>query len=715
MDAERFIASLTAAGLQLNPAQQEAVLHLQGPLQVMAGPGSGKTRVVTVRTAALLASGVAPGQILVLTFTKAAAQEMRQRLEGMSELIRDLTRGLSMGTFHALCYRILQQYRARPNLAEPYQQRRWLEQALIQLGEEIKEDLVDTMLQGISYAKNSRLAPSDLHKKDKLLRQVWAFYEDAKTAAELLDYEDLLLDACQLLESSPPLLASLQQRWRYLLVDEFQDTNLIQSTLLRLLAAPENNLCVVGDVDQAIYAWRAASPELLLQFPEDYPGAKQIELNQNYRSTPSIIDAANRLIAHNQKRHQMTIQPIRKGGRSPELLQSADEWAEAKSVLTMVRKLQQDGIPPSEMAVLYRVNSQARPLVGLLVEEGIPFTLRDQGQIGFDHWVVKESHAFLRLQVDPNDTESFLQVGRRQLRLSDELIVRLRQMIDREQMTPWQALRRLPGGQVESSKVKQLRDHLAHIGNLPPDQALGHYLKQMGFAPYLEWYAQQRGYQANTFTTVCADLRLDLRKYNDTRVYLEHLDKVLAAVKIASQNSPRDALNLMTLHGAKGLEFRAVWIIGAVEGLLPHAQSQSKEQLEEERRLCYVGCTRTKDFLYLSAPHNYRGREVEESPFLAEVLGHRQNEASTASRQAKQVSPSALPISDLKAARATPSPPAVGAQIKHSDLGMGTVASCTRESWQGQDYHLVTIKFSARPSIKLHWEMSCQIGCVQVV
>ncbi len=720
LTAPELLAQLDRAGLRLNPAQQSAVTSLRGPLRVMAGPGSGKTRVIAARAAALLLAGVSPSQILVLTFSRAAAQEMRQRLLDLEGLLTtEQVNPVTVETFHALCFRILRRYRATPAIARDTVRRRWVEQALRENGEELKNDLVEQMQADISGAKNRRLSLEDIPRRDSLFRSVWAAYEEAKAAAGQMDFDDLLLHCCHLLESEPQVLQRLQQRWHFLMVDEFQDTNAVQYQLLRLLAAPQHNLCVVGDVDQAIYSWRDASPELLLNFPQDYPQVTTIELRQNYRSVPPIIHSANRLIAQNQQRHRMTVEPVRRGGRAPKLLTTDSEWSEAKAILTMLRRARERGVQLQEMAVCYRVNSQARPLVSLLVEQDIPFNIRESSQLGLDHWAIQECHAWLRLLVDRDHLESFLTVGRRQLRLNDQTSASLRQICAGQALTPWRAVHQLPTGTVELVKLEQLRKHLDKAGRLPPQQALGYYLHELGYATYLEWYAQQRGFASNAFLGLCEDLKLDLRRFNNLTGYLQHVDKIREA--LAQPDKPADGLNLMTLHGAKGLEFRVVWIIDAIDGLLPHAQSQTEAQLEEERRLFYVGCTRAKDLLYLFVPHFYRGNETAPSPFLEEALGPsrtettKQSEPKRRSSEHRRPAPSASTVGEPLTPAEKAMPPRLGMRVTHRTLGVGVITAVSQDTAQRQPFHLTTIDFGARSGVKLHWEYSIRNEVIREV
>ncbi|NLW16315.1 MAG: ATP-dependent helicase [Firmicutes bacterium] len=706
MKLDQFFDQLAQAGLTLNQQQQAAVAQLQGPLMVIAGPGSGKTRVITARTAALLYRGVSPQQILVLTFTRAAAKEMKKRLTQLPMLSQQQVKAVNMSTFHSLCYRILWAFQGqRPAVAKEKQRRHWVKEALLRQQEEIKDDLVDEMLHQISFHKNSNQDLEQLQDLNTLTSRVWADYEKAKNKAGLLDYDDLLLATLKLLQQYPELLQSLQRRWQFIMVDEFQDTNLVQYELLKLLAAPHNHICVVGDIDQAIYAWRAADPKLLLQFPQDFPGGRRVELIQNYRSLPPIVELANRLIAHNQLRHKITVQPIRQGGTPPRLMRPSDEWAEAKAVLTMLRQWQRGNTPLNELAVLYRVNTQARPLVSLLVESGFPFKLHDKGQAGLEHWVVQECHAFLRLLNEPNHMESFLRVGRRQLGLTVETNQFMERLVQQRGLTPFAAYRHLPIRFTDLSKLQRLEQHLAKARQHPPGEALKYYLHRMGFGSYLEWYAVQRGYPADEFLNIAEELVTDLRRFTNTEAYLTHLDDMLSALQNEQQEP---GVNLMTMHSAKGLEFKAVWILGVIDGLLPHSLSTSATQREEERRLFYVGCTRAKDYLYLLAPKSYRGQATIDSPFLAEA-GIKQEPATRTAGGRAITAAEAMPT------LSTQPPPPVGQLIRHKDLGIGTITGCTQEKARGQTFHVLTINFPARSGFKLHWELSLQMGFIQLL
>lgn len=708
------LQQILGPGVELNPEQLTAVTHQDGPLMVIAGPGSGKTRVITTRTAGLILSGIDPRRILVLTFTRAAAREMKGRLSAIPALQNRPLQGLMVATFHSLFYRLLANFQSEPRTCTEPQRRRWVEQALKALGEEVKEDLVLELLGAIGYAKNNLQTISDLPKSQSLLADVWRAYEEQKSASGLVDFDDLLTMAYEMLRDDPNVRQTIQERWAYVLVDEFQDTSRVQFEALQLLAAPQNNLCVVGDMDQAIYAWRAASPEFLLRFGDLYPQAKQVVLSANYRTVPPIIEAANRLIAHNRVRHPVVIRPTRTGGTAPHHLTPANDNAEAKVVLTMVKRLHDEGIPYEEMAVLYRINNQSQVLVDQMVEQEIPFIIRDQSASLYDHWVARELLAFFRLLIDPTDPESLALVARRRCNLGEEEAGALRLLVGANRSGFWDDLQMAGALQ---SKLEGLGQDLSSAKGLTPALTVAHYLNRLGFADYLRRYAKRRGLDENSFVEMAEEIQARAEEYADIASFLQHVDRVRSVVRQSSGDQERPgAVNLMTLHGAKGLEFRAVWIIGVIKGLLPHLQSQSPQQIEEERRLFYVGCTRAKDQLFILSPQSYRFTKAELSPFVHEALGR------SAPRAASSITRSINPVP--KSHNGTKNQkrvqirhyelPEDGATIKHKSFGIGFVLSCERVDDGGSDpYHRVEVQFASRQAV-LNWEQSCEMGAVSI-
>ncbi|MDP3487534.1 MAG: ATP-dependent helicase, partial [Bacillota bacterium] len=457
----------------------------------------------------------------------------------------------------------------------------------------------------------------EISKQDKTMADVWLLYEQHKDSEGLADFDDLLVRTHTLLCENPKALLEQQQRIKYLLVDEFQDTSKVQYSILRLLAAPENNFCVVGDVDQAIYGWRAARPEYLLSFKEHYPAAKTVMLRENFRSTAPLVTYANRIIVNNKARHPITIEPVRNGGEAPTTFQPETEKAEARAVLKMVHKFREQGVLLEQMAAFYRVNRYARHLVNALIEQQMPFTLWDKGKTFDQHWVIRELLAFLRLSVERNHLPSFQALARRQLKLEDETIGKVTQAVQQGEPL-WTAVNRV----TVRLKVGELTSHLNKARDLSPGQALDYYLSDLGLKSYLKWYAEKRGVSLNEHLSLCDDMRNEMSDYGQITDYLRFVDKRSATLQQSKTETPRlGHINLMTLHAAKGLEFGCVWLVGVTEGLIPHARSETPEQYEEERRLFYVGCTRAKDNLFIMSPRTLDGKITQRSPFLAEAVG----------------------------------------------------------------------------------------------
>lgn len=674
---------------QLDEAQWRAVRHGDGPLLVVAGPGSGKTRVITARAVALVDRGINPAEITVVTFTKAAAQEMQQRILQMDHMAVHKFKELNIGTFHAWFWRTLRLFGQKgKGVVDESTKRKWFTEALRRHGEDVRDDLLDELQRGVSWHKNNLMAIDDVPAKQHLLRGVWEYYEAAKTEAMAIDFDDMLSLTHELLCRNGQAVRLMQSQASHILVDEFQDTNYAQFEVLRMIMAAHGNICVVGDVDQAIYGWRAARPEYLLKFERYFPGAKRVELLANYRSSNAIVGYANRVIARNKLRHEVGVRAVRPGGEDPLRISPANERAEAASVVTMVIGQSQAGNALEDMAVLYRVNRYNHHLISKLAGAGIPFVVRDKERFLEEHWVVRELLAFFALTVDREQVEPFLLLARRQLKLTVEQCAQLKRLSGVRDL--WQRA----AGFAPPERVSKFELSVQRASRLAPAAALDYYMDDMGFRHYLQEYAARRGLARSEFVDICADLRADMEGFSSTADYLQHaagMDRILAQAR--SESAVPGKLNLMTLHSAKGLEFDAVWIIGAIEGLLPHALAVQGEQFEEERRLFYVGCTRARDRLCIVSPKKLRGREVARSRFVMEG----------ASCEAQ---PSAQPSAALA--------PTVGTNIRHHDFGPGRVVSVAVEKNKGIEEHLVGVRFAGGER-KLHWQYTIEAGKLKVV
>ena len=629
----------------LNEAQRAAVTAGDGPLLLIAGPGSGKTRVLTHRIAYLVRErGVRPQAICAVTFTNKAAREMKERLE---HLIGDQVRELTVGTFHALCARILRQYGNEIGLARSFtiydddDQLSVVKSALKDLDLDPKQVAPRSMLAGISAAKSNGLSPADFSRqvdnyRDELVLRVYRRYQETLERNEALDFDDLLLRALDLLGlPNGRAAARLQERYQHVLVDEYQDTNLVQFELVRRLAAPQNNLCVVGDEDQSVYGWRGATIKNILEFEQVYPQAQVIKLEQNYRSTKQILQAANAVIAGNSQRKDKRLWTENGDGERVIVKELADERHEAQFVVQEIERLiDRLGYTPGDFAVLYRTNGQSRALEEAFVRYGVLYQIIG-GTRFYERREIKDVMALLRLILNPQDDVSLrrvveaMPVGRG---LGSKTWARLEAWGQAAGMSAAGALGAwatpgadpvppLSGSAAGAARALMglLADLRSRIGidDLPTlyDRAL----EASGYARLL-----QDGTEPERWENV-RELRARLAEYVSLPLHMQLLTFLEEAALVADVDALAEgasAVTLITLHAAKGLEFPVVFIVGLEDGLLPHVRSlDSPDSLEEECRLAYVGITRARQRLYLTHVYqrsNYAGQAqtATRSPFL---------------------------------------------------------------------------------------------------
>lgn len=625
----------------LNPQQHQAVTAPPGPVLVMAGPGSGKTRVLTYRVAYLIgALGVRPFHILAVTFTNKAAREMEQRLEA---LLGAQARGLTVGTFHAFCARLLRReaeaylpFSSNFVIADADDQVALVKQAIQDLNLDPKHYRPASVHAAISNAKNELRLPEDfpVHTyRDQVVQRVYQRYQELLLASNALDFDDLLLWAVRLLESQPEVQQRYARRFEHILVDEFQDTNLVQYRLLRLLGAYHRNLFVVGDVDQSIYSWRGADYRNLLRFEEDFPDAQVILLEQNYRSTQTILDVAMAVIAPLQGRHRKRLFTERGQGPAVVLKRCYDDREEAHFVVqTIAQMVAARQVDPGDIAVMYRTNAQSRLLEEAFLYAGLPYRLVG-AQRFYGRREIKDLVAYLRLAYNPGDEASLLRIINVPPRgIGPRTLADLRRLAhDRAQPVGWllldlaadpDAFRPLFSPRAWKA-LHAFATHLMHwrtlADELAPQQLLDRILGDIGYQDYLLDGTEEG---LSRWENV-----LELR-----RLAAEYYDRGLAAfledlALISDQDTLTEdepAPTLLTLHAAKGLEFGVVFIVGLVDGVLPHLRSfDDPEAMAEERRLFYVGITRAKDRLYLTYPE-YRttygyAEPVEPSRFLRDL------------------------------------------------------------------------------------------------
>ena len=714
----------------LNPEQREAVQHVDGPLLVLAGAGSGKTRMLTHRIAHLIESGAArPWEILAVTFTNKAASEMRGRVERLVGSGSGDTRGVWVSTFHSTCVRILRrdgtQLGYEPNFAiyDQDDSLALVKRVLKAIGADEKAWPPRGIRSSIDRLKNRGLLPADLAREGTLeakrLSDIYQRYQKELRRANALDFGDLILLTAQLFEHHPGVLASYQRRWKYLLVDEYQDTNPIQYRLLRLLAASHHNLCVVGDEDQSIYRFREADIRNILDFEKDFAGAKVVRLERNYRSTQPILSAASAVVANNIERKGKRLYTDRSGGEPIRFYEAADERGEAAYVVNELLKLRADGSPLGAAAIFYRTHAQSRPLEEELLKYNLPYVVVG-GTRFYDRAEVKDALAYLRVLRNPADTESLLRIVNTPARgIGRTTLERSLLAAEQADTTLWDAFARGLGG-LPSSASKRIAEFVTLMKGFAPlfsgdsiAQPLASVLERTGYLRALE-----------AENTVEAEARL------------ENLKELLAAVEEferqnrdepADDEAPRDLVDLfleqvtlltdadraeqasdrvplMTVHVAKGLEFKHVFVVGLEEGIFPHfASLDDPSAIEEERRLCYVAMTRAMERLTLTNATMRRShgatRYNAPSRFLAEIpeelLTGRRQRPTRASRPTFEPGPR-VDFSDAQWAADDLPVIREGMHVEHPIFGVGRI---TEVAGAGESAKL-TIRFE-RAGVKM--------------
>jgi DNA helicase-2/ATP-dependent DNA helicase PcrA len=675
----------------LNPSQREAVLHTEGPLLVVAGAGSGKTRVLTHRVAHLIAAvGVQPNEILAITFTNKAAGEMRSRLE---DLLPEVARRIWILTFHAACGRIFRReaprlgYKTNFTIYDQADQVRLVKQCLEELERDPKRFPAKGIHEHISSAKNQLIGPAEYRNRvesfyDQTVAEVYDLYQRRLFAANAVDFDDLLMLTVDVLERFPEAKERWQKAFRYLLVDEYQDTNHAQYRLLQILAEKHRNVCVVGDPDQSIYAFRGADIRNILEFERDFGETTTIPLEQNYRSTNTILRAANAVISHNSERKPKNLWSDLGDGDPVRVLEVEDEHAEARFVASEIAGLVDEGVNGSEIAVFYRTNAQSRVLEDILVRQEIPYQVIG-GPRFYERAEVKDLIAYLQVIDNPFDAVSLQRIANRPRRgIGDASLARLQTYADGHGMSLWEALE-FPEeaglGPAQARAVNALRTLIQSLQagalELAVDELVERTLDRSGYLAALE---AERTIESQGRIENLQELVGVAREYQETAAE-PNLSTFLQEISLFSdQDALRDRqslVTLMTLHNAKGLEFRAVFMIGMEEGVFPHSRSIEQNELEEERRLAYVGMTRAKEHLTLthaSARALYGNRNYNlPSRFLEELP---QEELHRERLRPTSWSGYGSPTARIQPRGDTPQL-ATGDTVRHQTLGEGIVTA----------------------------------------
>ena len=594
--------------MKLNRGQDEAIKHGNGPCMVLAPPGSGKTLIVTERTRYLIEeSGVRPDQILVITFTRYAAREMKERFE---RLTAGKNYPVTFGTFHSIFYGILKCAYGigANNLMSEKESSVLLQEVLDQTNIEStpevedEEELVRELLREVGMVKNGLCHLKDFHSKyltQDEFAEVFRSYEHQKKELKKFDFDDMLVQCYALFRKKPEILQGWQKRFQYILIDEFQDINRVQYEVIRMLAAPRYNLFVVGDDDQSIYGFRGAKPELMLYMKQEFPSLRTISLTVNYRSTEFITGAAARVILHNDTRFYKRVQSFRGRGQNVHVQEVLDEQEEAQYVTEEIQKKLDQGIKPGEIAVLFRAAVQARMISEILSEHRIPFEMRDYVTNFYRHFIVKDMMAYLQLAAGKRDRSLFLTICNRPLRYL------ARNSMENRQVN-FEDLRKFYCDKDWMLDIiDQFDVDVRMMKNMAPYAAIQYIRKKIGYDDFLKEYAEKHQISWKQLMDVMAELEersKNFKSYDEWEIhiakYTQELEEQQAkARKIKGERENK--VQLMTIHSAKGLEFEDVFVIHANEGEIPHQKAEKKDEIEEERRLFYVGMTRAKEELMI--------------------------------------------------------------------------------------------------------------------
>ncbi|WP_371381193.1 DNA helicase PcrA [Sporomusa aerivorans] len=704
---------------RLNPAQQEAVAHTNGPLLIMAGAGSGKTKVLTSRIANLLAQGVAPYNILAITFTNKAAAEMKERVAGMVGLV---AKDLWLSTFHAFCAKFLRMeienlggYTHNFVIYDASDSQSLVKACLKELNLDEKQFTPSGVQSTISNAKNAlqdvRAFTSQADNFYNLrVAEVYKLYQNKLRTHNALDFDDLLMLSVELLEYNAMVREKYQNKFHYILIDEYQDTNRAQYLLARTLAAKHRNICVVGDVDQSIYAWRGADIQNILDFESDYPDAKVIKLEQNYRSTQTILDAANAVIENNCNRKPKSLWTDNVAGETITHYLAMDERDEARYITDNIVKLNTVyRTPYKNIAILYRTNAQSRVLEEGLRNAAIPYTMVG-GLRFYDRKEIKDIMAYIKVLFNPADAISLLRIINVPRRgIGDTTIGRLNEYAAQNNVPLFDAVSNpdlVPG---LTARARHQLEALAELifnliscmSTLPIAELVNKVMRDSGYLAELE--ADSDPLAPNRIENL-KELVSDAKKFAETEVentLEDFLSRVSLLTDLDNAETSDDKVTLMTLHSAKGLEFPVVFLAGLEEGIFPHVRTLMDErEIEEERRLCYVGITRAEHKLYISNAHHRMiygntvsyapSRFLDEIPadlieryapkrpsFLPPVQGNRPGAVS--------IPPRAVPKPELTVLKSPVQNPAnpkemnwkAGEKVYHAKWGTGTVVAVT--------------------------------------
>ncbi len=615
---------------KLNENQLKAVEHIDGPCMVLAGPGSGKTRVITYRIANMVVNkNIKPTSILAISFTKASSIEMKNRALALSNDFR--MNKVTYGTFHSVFFRILRYFENYniESILDEKTKRIGLKSILKGLNIENADDdeTIGQVINEISYVKNELMDRKDFKSEvltnDEFIK-VYNFYEEYKQQMNKIDFDDMLIKTYELLKYNKSALDRVRNVYRYILVDEFQDINKVQFEALKLIANPNNNIFVVGDEDQSIYGFRGSRPDFLLEFEEYFSNTTKVLLDINYRSKGEIIDVANRLIEKNTNRYEKVIKCGQGNGAKVNYVSPEDSEEEAVYIAKDIKdKVQEEYTEYTDFAVIYRTNIQSRALVDVFMDMRIPFVVKDSIVTIYDHWAAQDILAYLRIGVNPNSNKDWIRIINKPFRYISKDNLNLikdepdfiNSLINKCDLHPKQV-----------KTINDLDIDISYVKGLNPKNAISYIRTTLDYDRYILDYCANRKIKTNGLIEILNELESSATNFKTIQEYLDHIERVKSELVDNKNNKETDGVIFTTMHSAKGLEFKNVYIIGANEGTIPHEKSydiddeeKKNDQIEEERRLMYVAITRAEENICISSPVNKYGKRVSKSRFVEDI------------------------------------------------------------------------------------------------
>ena len=654
--------------MDFNKAQMTALEHRDGPMMVLAGPGSGKTTVITHRIKRLLEAGVDPSGILVITFTKAAAAEMkerflrlareedekrrkagkkddhlpkngwslhrpeksqqsaaeaRQRAQGAGNSLEAAGSRVSFGTFHSVFYHILKWAYRFPagNVISGEEKRQYFKKFLDESGMEVEDEaeFISSIINEISYVKGERLDLKYYYSQncpEEWFKKLYDGYDEMLEQTGKIDFDDMLVMCHELFTERKDILAAWQKKFKYILVDEFQDINLLQYQVVRMLALPENNLFIVGDDDQSIYRFRGAKPEIMLGFEKDFPGTKRVLLGTNYRSTKEIVETSLKLIGHNKVRFEKKLEPFRGSGRPVDFRVFDNPGHEMDTVAQSIRAYHDAGYAWNEIAVLFRTGANSGLMAERLMGYNIPFKLRDVIPNLYSHWIAKDLFAYMEIAAGNRKRSDFYRIMNRPNRYFS------RDAFD----TPTVSFDRLKSFYQDrdwmEDRICDLEADLRAMSRLKPVAAVNYIRKVIGYDDYLRSYAEFRRMKPEELFETADKLAESAAEFETFEAWKEHAaryEEELKKQSLEETEEAKDRVTLSTMHSAKGLEYPVVFVVDVNEGIVPHHKAGLPADIEEERRLFYVALTRAKDRLHVAAVRERYHRKTDVSRFIGEA------------------------------------------------------------------------------------------------